>query len=137
MRSSSDWMRDDFGVVVPALTELPLAQRLAMRQGPFDPESYRQCFESIPALGEIERGGHPNIRPTADREIGVVAWNVERLRHFQAIAGTLETLAPTVVLLSEIDSGMARSGNRHPIAELADRLGHTYIYGVEFLELDL
>ena len=32
---------------------------------------------------------------------------------------------------------MARSGNRHTAAELADHLGHTYAYAVEFLELGL
>jgi endonuclease/exonuclease/phosphatase family metal-dependent hydrolase len=137
MRSTSDRLRDDLGAVVPALTEVPLAQRLAMRDGPFDVESHRRHFNSVPALSQIEMGGRTNIRPNTDGPIRVVAWNVERLRHFQAIAGTLGTLAPAVALLSEIDSGMARSGNRHPISELAERLGHTYIYGLEFVELDL
>lgn len=82
-------------------------------------------------------GGHTAIPPKAEGPIRIVAWNVERLRHLQAIADMLETLAPTVALLSEIDSGMARSGNRHLIAELAERLGHAYIYSVEFIELDL
>ncbi|TIW86618.1 MAG: endonuclease, partial [Mesorhizobium sp.] len=63
------------------------------------------------------------------------AWNVERLRHVDAIAETIAGQAPHVVLLSEVDKGMARSGNGHLLSRLADRLGHSYAYGVEFLEL--
>jgi endonuclease/exonuclease/phosphatase family metal-dependent hydrolase len=64
-----------------------------------------------------------------------MAWNVERLRHLDAIAATIAGQAPHVVLLSEVDKGMARSGNGHLLSRLADRLGHSYAYGVEFLEL--
>lgn len=41
------------------------------------------------------------------------------------------------MLLTEVDCGMARTGNRHNAAELADRLGMGYLYGVEFVELTL
>jgi endonuclease/exonuclease/phosphatase family metal-dependent hydrolase len=64
-----------------------------------------------------------------------MAWNVERLRHVDAIAATVAGQAPHVVLLSEVDKGMARTGNGHLLSRLADRLGHSYAYGVEFLEL--
>jgi hypothetical protein len=42
-----------------------------------------------------------------------------------------------VLLLSELDQGMARSGQRHATRELASRLGCGYAFGVEFLELGL
>jgi len=65
----------------------------------------------------------------------VVTWNVERLRHVDAITAVLGRQAPDIVLLSEVDKGMARSGNGHPLRTLADRLGHAFAFGVEFVEL--
>ncbi|HTJ59436.1 MAG TPA: endonuclease, partial [Devosiaceae bacterium] len=52
------------------------------------------------------------------------------------IGDTLAEVAPDVALLTEIDKGMARSGNGHRVAELAARFGWNYAYGVEFIELD-
>ena len=48
----------------------------------------------------------------------LVFWNVERLRHLDAIAGHLQDHTPDVILLSEVDRGMARTGNTDRIAML-------------------
>ena len=87
-------------------------------------------------MRQIEIGGSAPQRTAARGSLKVASWNVERLRHLQAIGDTLAQLAPDVTLLTEIDKGMARSGNGHRIAELAARFGHGYAYGVEFIELD-
>jgi endonuclease/exonuclease/phosphatase family metal-dependent hydrolase len=91
---------------------------------------------ALPALQQVEVGGAP-----ADRRTGgtfdVVAWNLERGTHLDAAADLLRHRRPDVVLASELDLGMARSGNRHTAAALAGRLGHAYAFGVEFLELGL
>jgi endonuclease/exonuclease/phosphatase family metal-dependent hydrolase len=42
-----------------------------------------------------------------------------------------------VLLLSELDAGMARTGQRHTARELAGRLGMGFAYAVEFVELGL
>ena len=42
---------------------------------------------------------------------------------------------PDLLLMGEMDLGMARSGNAHTTRELARELGMNYAYGVEFLEL--
>ena len=42
-----------------------------------------------------------------------------------------------VVLLTELDVGMARSGNRHTVRELARTMGAGYAFGVEYVELGL
>jgi len=67
----------------------------------------------------------------------IVAWNAERLKFLDASAERLKALAPDIILLTEVDLGMARSGNRHTIRELAERLGMAYVFGVEFVELGL
>jgi endonuclease/exonuclease/phosphatase family metal-dependent hydrolase len=120
--------------VVAALTEVPLALREAMRDGPADRETHRRYFSGIAALREIEAGGKaPSARAIAS--IRVAVWNVERLRHVDAVAALLMTHRPEVVLLSEVDKGMVRSGNRHGLADLAHGLGQAFVYGVEFVEL--
>jgi endonuclease/exonuclease/phosphatase family metal-dependent hydrolase len=67
----------------------------------------------------------------------LAAWNAERLKYGAASAGLLRSLDCDVVLLSESDIGMARSGNRHTTADLAAALDMGYAYGVEFVELGL
>ncbi|MDX8533791.1 endonuclease [Mesorhizobium sp. VK25A] len=121
-------------MLVPQLTHVPVALRNAMRDGPRDSATHLRHAAAVPALGEIEIGGRAS-RESAGESLTVMAWNVERLRHVDAIAATIAGQAPHVVLLSEVDKGMARSGNGHLLSRLADRLGHSYAYGVEFLEL--
>lgn len=67
--------------------------------------------------------------------VRIVAFNAERGTHFEGIATLLQQEAADVVLLSEVDWGMARSGNRHIARDLAAALGMSYAFGVEFLEL--
>ncbi|AEH86093.1 endonuclease/exonuclease/phosphatase family protein [Mesorhizobium opportunistum] len=121
-------------MVVRKLTHVPVADRLAMRDGPRDSATHLRHAAAIPALGQIEIGGTASRGDSGDA-LKVVAWNVERLRHVDAIAATLAGQAPDVVLLSEVDNGMARSGNGHPLGVLAERLGHAFAFGVEFVEL--
>src|SRR5947209_3101126 len=121
---------------VSSLTEVPSTERGKMLEGPFTAEIHSKFFYQIPALREIEIGGAGNPE-FGEESVRVVAWNVERLTHLDPIADTLKRLRPAVTLLSEVDNGMVRSGNRHRVRELAARLQHVYAYGVEFVELDL
>ena len=43
-------------------------------------------------------------------------------------------LGADVLLLSEMDHGLARSGQHHTTADLAKKLGYGYVYGVELLD---
>ena len=122
---------------VGCITEIELSLRETMRAGPFDLQTHQRYFRQLPALSEIELGGAEPHRDSADGPVRVAVWNVERLRHIEAIGSLLARHQPDVILLSEVDKGMARSGNRHCLAELAGRLGHSFAYGVEFIELDL
>jgi endonuclease/exonuclease/phosphatase family metal-dependent hydrolase len=92
----------------------------------------------IPEIDDVEvwngaRGAPPRKR------LRVLAWNMERGRHWkEGVRLIRETEAlrdPDIVLLGEMDLGMARSGNAHTTREMAAALGMSYAYGVEFLEL--
>lgn len=71
------------------------------------------------------------------RRLRVLFWNVARLGAIEAVAARIRELEVDVALLAEVDLGMARTGNRHTVAELAGRLGMGYTFGVEFVELGL
>jgi endonuclease/exonuclease/phosphatase family metal-dependent hydrolase len=66
------------------------------------------------------------------RPLRAVAWNVERGKRFEALCGVLEDEPmlrdADVMLLSEVDWGMGRSGNRHVTRDLAARLGMGYVF---------
>jgi endonuclease/exonuclease/phosphatase family metal-dependent hydrolase len=82
----------------------------------------------------VEVGHDP--RATPRKSLRVVAWNVQRGQRFDVIRGVLSQLDADVVLLVEVDNGMARSGDRHVARELAEALGMSYAFAVSYLVLE-
>lgn len=115
-------LTDNLPAVLPSQRELggaPGAPHLA------------QCL-SVPALRLIEVGG--SGRSTCQRRLTVATWNVERCKFPAQSVNLLRSLNVDVLLLSELDVGMARSGNISAARLLADELGMSYSFGVEFIE---
>lgn len=92
---------------------------------------------TLPEMSSIEIGGEPSSREPLSFPFTVAAWNLERCLFAPESAAHLAATAAPVVLLSEMDNGMARTGQRHPTAEVAAILQMQYAYGVEFIELGL
>ena len=67
----------------------------------------------------------------------VATWNIERGRDPEAIAALIASTGADVTLLSEVDVGMGRTGNRDVARAIAGRLSAGSVYGVEFVELGL
>jgi len=67
----------------------------------------------------------------------VAAWNLERCYNVEKSAVLLQRVGAELVLLSEVDNGMARTAQRHTSRDIATELGMNYAFGVEFLELEL
>ena len=132
-----DWAEALQQRTVPRLTAATMNERAAARAGPSDPAMHRRLFDRFQALREIEVGGPPPRRAAVDGPVRILCWNVERLRHLDAVETVLRRESADVALLSEVDRGMARSGNRDCIVELSQRIGQPYAYAVEFIELDL
>ena len=78
----------------------------------------------------------PATKPT-ESDCRLVAWNAERCYQLEASANLLASLEADVILLTEMDYGMARTGQEHTTARLASSLGMGYVYGVEFLQFSL
>lgn len=96
--------------------------------------------------GEVERVTcavegvtHAGAKPLGET-VRVAAWNIQRGRRFEEITQALREQpllrSADVILLAEVDSGMARSGNRHVARELAAALGMSFAFGVSYLVLE-
>lgn len=88
------------------------------------------------ALQAIEAMAAPARQP-AGPTLRIAAWNAERCKYGEASLALLDRLAVDVALLTEMDIGMARSGNRNTIREIATGLGAGYVFGTEYVELGL
>lgn len=123
--------------VVEEFTPVSERDRLDLSDRHGGRAGHREAFASVLALNEIEVGGAARSRSVAPTSVTAAAWNVQRGTHLDATASLLEEAGPDLVLLTELDIGMARSRNRHTARELARRLGHQYGFAVEFVELGL
>lgn len=118
---------------LPAVTA---EQRASILSAPRTADAHRALLASIPAMNALQLGGDAS----SDRlptDFNIAAWNVERCLFPEATAAHLKAVSPDVVLLSEVDHGMARTSQRHTTEVMAEALGMTYAFGVEFHELDL
>ncbi|MGP1395509.1 MAG: endonuclease/exonuclease/phosphatase family protein [Inquilinaceae bacterium] len=127
-------------LVTATVARLPVidaAARAAIAAGPDGGAEHARQVAACRALHAVEVVPPPRAVPPLSHRARIVFWNAERLKHGEASAALLGGLGADVVLLCEVDVGMARSGQRHAMADLAGVLGAGYAYGVEFLELGL
>jgi endonuclease/exonuclease/phosphatase family metal-dependent hydrolase len=100
------------------------------------PSAHGSLLERLPALHAAEQGPPADPMPWPG-SLRIAAFNAERLKDRRAVRHLMEQAGAQVTLLSEVDVGMARSGNAHTIRDLIAGSGEGYLYGVEFVELDL
>ncbi len=113
------------------------ALRSELLRLPAGPEQHGRALAELPALHAIEVLSAPRpVEPLA-RPARIAFWNAERLKYGEASAELVRSLGVDALLLAEVDLGMARSGNRHTLRDLAGALGAGYVFGVEFVELGL
>lgn len=103
---------------------------------PREASEHRALMQDIDAMNVLEVGGM-SVIDVLPASFAVAAWNVERCLFPQDSAAHVAPQTPSIVLLSEMDKGMSRTGQRHTTADMAAHLDMTYVYGVEFFELDL
>ncbi|HEX2574028.1 MAG TPA: endonuclease/exonuclease/phosphatase family protein [Polyangia bacterium] len=109
----------------PQLLRHPLYQRL-------EPEIER-VVQGLEWRLDVPR--QPEVRPF----VRAVAWNIERGKRYGGICELLrhhEILREAdLLLLTEVDIGMGRSGGRNVARELASTLGYAYVYANGYLQL--
>ncbi|MEN8183157.1 MAG: endonuclease/exonuclease/phosphatase family protein [Myxococcota bacterium] len=122
---------------VSRLPTLSREERARMLTLPESHTTHASLLARLPFSGLVETAPPPTPVASAGAALRVVAWNAERGRHAKAGATLLRDSLASVFLLSELDLGMARSGQRHTTRDLASALGCGYAFAVEFLELGL
>jgi endonuclease/exonuclease/phosphatase family metal-dependent hydrolase len=127
-----------------ALWDVSAAQRETWRAVP-TPSSGPRLSEQIPHLDATEIDN--SIAPLAscralgegrNKSLRVLQFNAERGRNWFLLAlmmRSVSALEADLLLLNEMDIGMARSGNVHTTRMLAHALGYNYAWALEFVEL--
>lgn len=113
-------------------------ERVAWRTRLGDEELHRRLVAELPCFSHAEVHPPPPPPTQLHGPVRVAAFNAQRGGHAAAAAALF---APDVdiLLLSELDVGMARTANAHTVLDLAAALRprHGYAFGVEFVELGL
>jgi endonuclease/exonuclease/phosphatase family metal-dependent hydrolase len=123
--------------IVNRLDMPPAEMREAINRGSTAIEVFRTAFAEMKCLDQIEQVP-PAVPVTAPlKSARIVFWNAERLKYPGPSLDLLHGLDADAYLLCELDLGMARSGNLHTTKELAEGLSAGYVFGTEFVELDL
>ncbi|MEZ0171746.1 endonuclease/exonuclease/phosphatase family protein [Microvirga sp. TS319] len=118
---------------LPCPDEALLAE--ARRTAP-DPSAHAAFLQRIEAFHTLEFQPAHGAGACPGR-LRIAALNAERLTRPDAVVRLKERTGADVLLLSEADIGMARSGNVHAVRDVAGAAGDGYVFGVEFVELDI
>ena len=113
------------------------ARRAALAALGTDAATHDGAAEELDVLHRIEVVPPPEPGAAPAHALRVAFWNAERAKYLEASADLVRAAAADVVLLCEMDLGMARSGQHHTTRRLAGALGLGYVFGVEFVELGL
>ena len=129
-------MRPVIDAVTGAMEGPPEALRAEALLGPASPEAHAALVARIPALQAVEVAPPPHADAPGAR-LRIATWNAERCKYASASAALIAATGADLVLLTEMDLGMARSGNRHTTQDLAAALTMGHVFATEFVELDL
>lgn len=122
---------------VDRLTAPTPAERMAIADLEKSISAHDARMAQLACMNAVEKGGRAERAEPLPFPFTVAAWNLERCLFPLESAEHLGATGAEIVLLSEMDDGMARTRQRHTTAEVAGDLGMAYLYGVEFIELGL
>lgn len=94
----------------------------------------------VPSLNAVEIDNSISVTcgkgsTSNDHDLVVVEFNAERGTRWLQTAELLRPLNADIIILNEMDIGMARSDQQHTTRLLAFELGMNYAWGLEFVEL--
>src|SRR5262245_57233437 len=91
----------------------------------------RRVLEGV-ERGDCAPAPPPAADPARGRVVRAVAWNIQRgarLDDLRRAVVAAPFAGADLLLLSEVDVGVGRSGNRNVARELAEALGMNYAFG--------
>ena len=99
----------------------------------------REEVERIMNAVVVEQMSEPGAASTGSDTINALAWNLERGIRFEGIVNALKNNQSLknkdILLLAELDHGMARSGNRFVAQEIASQLNLNYAFAPVYIPL--
>ncbi|MFW5739504.1 MAG: hypothetical protein ACOC1F_03975, partial [Myxococcota bacterium] len=118
--------------------DYPVLRRIRSRTDLLQHRDYPRWARVLQrVLPAVEQGVHANPQAPSDRRLRVGAWNIQRGTKFEALREALATVdvlrESDVLMLAEVDNGMARSGHRNVARALAEALRLHYAFGVSYL----
>jgi endonuclease/exonuclease/phosphatase family metal-dependent hydrolase len=119
------------------LPDVPAERRREILAQEPTPERHAELLAALGFCSALDTVALPEAAAPPPEGVRVVAWNAQRCTDPARAAAFLRASGADVLLLSELDVGMARSGQRNTPRELAARLGCAAAFAVEFLELGL
>ncbi|MEO1276163.1 MAG: endonuclease/exonuclease/phosphatase family protein [Pseudomonadota bacterium] len=126
-------MREPVRKTTPALPTPSPEARTAAASGPRSAADHAALLQSWDCLTHVELYQPAPADPPDT--LTIAAWNIERCKRVPETAELLRSSGADIVLATEMDFGMARSGQHHTTRDLAEALGMGYAFGVEFVEL--
>lgn len=126
-------MRDPLCATTPRMVPPTQDQRDAAARGARTGAEHAAYLASWDCLTSIEVAQPPAVE--LPPQVTVAAWNIERCKRIPESADLLRHSGVDILLATEMDWGMARSGQHHTTRDLAQALGFGYAFGVEFVEL--
>ena len=101
-----------------------------------DEDLHGRLLAGLPCLHEVDRR-QPGEPSELSGWVRVAAWNIQRGRRPGEVAARLASCDADITLLSEVDSGMARTQNVDVTDAIATEFRAGYTFGAEFVELGL
>eukprot|EP00581_Thalassiosira_minuscula_P004904 CAMPEP_0183741612 /NCGR_PEP_ID=MMETSP0737-20130205/62605_1 /TAXON_ID=385413 /ORGANISM="Thalassiosira miniscula, Strain CCMP1093" /LENGTH=686 /DNA_ID=CAMNT_0025977005 /DNA_START=69 /DNA_END=2126 /DNA_ORIENTATION=+ len=97
-------------------------------------------LDSVEVENSISRSrGCSMLDSNSIRPLKAIAFNAERGKHWPEFVAMIREMfnssRPDIIILNEMDVGMARSGNVHTARKVAFELGMNYAWGLEYVEL--
>ncbi|MQQ07532.1 endonuclease/exonuclease/phosphatase family protein [Epibacterium sp. SM1979] len=127
-------MRDPIRTVTETMICPSIEARAEAATQGGDQAAHNQFQATWPCLTNIE-ARRPKVDLPVPSDLTIAAWNIERCKRVEDSAALIRASGADIVLATEMDLGMARSGQRHTTRDLADLLGFGYVFGTEFVEL--
>ena len=95
----------------------------------------QRLSNEIPHIDQVEIDNSQSIGCQNGKQLQVVKFNMDRAGRWLEATTLLESISADVIILNEMDYGMARTGQQHTTRLLAQNLRMNYAWGVEFVEL--
>ncbi len=129
---------DELSAICPTVSDVRRTDPVSGRELPSADPRPLPTEVPVSEAGRFARGEAPASYPSTLR---VVTWNLEYTAHLDEQIAVLtshpELSSGDVYLLSEVDRCSSRNGVRRAARLIAEALEADYVYGVEFVELDI